>query len=104
MPLDIEIYRRSISIPMRQHGLVPPQKVRRASVIDIHPENALATLVLVHGYGGSAAQWLYQLRYFGQTICRERLDAYEVPRQIEFRSELPKNFVGKVLRRLLVES
>jgi acyl-coenzyme A synthetase/AMP-(fatty) acid ligase len=25
-------------------------------------------------------------------------------RQIEFRSELPKNFVGKVLRRLLVDA
>ena len=37
-------------------------------------------------------------------LCRERLDAYKVPRQIEFRSELPKNFVGKVLRRLLVEA
>src|SRR5262249_31248200 len=37
-------------------------------------------------------------------LCRERLDAYKVPRQIEFRSELPKNLVGKVLRRLLVET
>ena len=37
-------------------------------------------------------------------LCRERLDAYKVPRQIEFRSELPKNFVGKVLWRLLVET
>jgi long-chain acyl-CoA synthetase len=36
-------------------------------------------------------------------FCRERLDAYTIPLQIEFRSELPKNFVGKVLRRLLVE-
>ncbi len=37
-------------------------------------------------------------------LCRERLDAYEVPKQIEFRSELPKNIVGKVLRRLLIEA
>jgi long-chain acyl-CoA synthetase len=37
-------------------------------------------------------------------LCRERLDSYKVPRQIEFRSELPKNFVGKVIRRLLVEA
>jgi long-chain acyl-CoA synthetase len=36
-------------------------------------------------------------------LARERLDAYKVPRVIEFRRELPKNFVGKVLRRLLVE-
>ena len=37
-------------------------------------------------------------------LCRERLDAYKVPRQIEFRTELPKNLVGKVLRRLLIEA
>ncbi|HET8852065.1 MAG TPA: AMP-binding protein, partial [Ktedonobacteraceae bacterium] len=37
-------------------------------------------------------------------LCRERLDAYKVPRQIEFRTELPKNIVGKVLRRLLIEA
>ena len=35
-------------------------------------------------------------------LCRERLDAYQVSTQIEFRSQLPKNMVGKVLRRLLV--
>jgi long-chain acyl-CoA synthetase len=36
-------------------------------------------------------------------LCRRRLDAYAVPWDIEFRSELPKSFVGKVLRRLLVD-
>ena len=35
--------------------------------------------------------------------CRERLAPYKVPFQIEFRKELPKTMVGKVLRRLLVE-
>lgn len=36
-------------------------------------------------------------------FCRERLTPYKVPKQIEFRSELPKTMVGKVLRRVLVE-
>jgi long-chain acyl-CoA synthetase len=36
-------------------------------------------------------------------LCRHRLDEYEVPWEIEFRDELPKSFVGKVLRRMLVE-
>jgi len=36
-------------------------------------------------------------------LCRQRLDEYAVPWEIEFREELPKSFVGKVLRRLLVE-
>jgi long-chain acyl-CoA synthetase len=35
--------------------------------------------------------------------CRERLAPYKVPVQVEFRKELPKTMVGKVLRRLLVE-
>lgn len=36
-------------------------------------------------------------------LCKRRLDEYAVPWQIEFRKELPKNFVGKVIRRLLTE-
>jgi long-chain acyl-CoA synthetase len=36
-------------------------------------------------------------------LCRRRLEPYAVPWEIEFRSELPKSFIGKVLRRLLVE-
>jgi long-chain acyl-CoA synthetase len=35
--------------------------------------------------------------------CRRRLAAHEVPDLVEFREELPKSFVGKVLRRLLVD-
>lgn len=36
-------------------------------------------------------------------LCRRRLEPYAVPWEIEFREELPKSFVGKVLRRMLVE-
>jgi long-chain acyl-CoA synthetase len=35
--------------------------------------------------------------------CRERLTRYKVPTQVEFRSELPKTLVGKILRRALRE-
>ncbi|MCC6195055.1 MAG: long-chain-fatty-acid--CoA ligase [Burkholderiales bacterium] len=34
-------------------------------------------------------------------FCQERLTGYKVPRDIEFRSELPKSNVGKILRREL---
>lgn len=36
-------------------------------------------------------------------FCRERLAAYKAPRHVEFRAELPKTLVGKVLRRALLE-
>jgi len=34
--------------------------------------------------------------------CRRELAPYKVPRRVEFRSELPKSTIGKVLRRVLV--
>ncbi|SER90654.1 AMP-binding protein [Salipaludibacillus aurantiacus] len=36
-------------------------------------------------------------------FCRKHLSAYKVPRLFEFRDELPKTMVGKVLRRALLE-
>jgi long-chain acyl-CoA synthetase len=36
-------------------------------------------------------------------FCRERLAPYKAPRVVEFRTELPKTMVGKVLRRALRE-
>ena len=38
-----------------------------------------------------------------RAYCRERLAPYKVPAQVDFRRELPKTMVGKVLRRMLVE-
>jgi long-chain acyl-CoA synthetase len=31
--------------------------------------------------------------------CREHLAAYKIPRKVEFRDELPKNLIGKILRK-----
>lgn len=36
-----------------------------------------------------------------RTHCRKHLTAYKVPKLIEFRTELPKSNVGKILRRVL---
>jgi long-chain acyl-CoA synthetase len=56
-------------------------------------EVARAWVVLADGKAASADE----LRAF----CRERLAPYKVPATVEFRSELPKSMVGKVLRRAL---
>jgi len=38
-----------------------------------------------------------------RAFCREHLAPYKVPASVEFRTELPKTMVGKVLRRALKE-
>lgn len=38
-----------------------------------------------------------------RNFCKENLAPYKVPREVEFRDELPKTIVGKVLRRVLLE-
>jgi len=36
-------------------------------------------------------------------FCQDRLRTYQVPRRVRFRQQMPRSFVGKVLRRQLVE-
>ncbi len=36
-------------------------------------------------------------------FCQDRLRTYQVPRRVRFRPQMPRSFVGKVLRRQLVE-
>jgi long-chain acyl-CoA synthetase len=36
-------------------------------------------------------------------FCKERLAAYKAPKAVEFRDDLPKSAVGKLLRRVLVD-
>ena len=75
----------------------------------INPDiDALASLELIE-QGEAVKAWVV-LRA-GQsasesdlrTFCREKLAAYKVPTRIEFRQDLPKTMVGKVLRRALRE-
>lgn len=37
------------------------------------------------------------------SYCKENMTPYKVPKQVEFREELPKSNVGKILRRILKE-
>ncbi|MEP7358107.1 MAG: alpha/beta fold hydrolase, partial [Anaerolineales bacterium] len=56
MDVDIELYRREVHI-----SATP---LVRLSAIDIAPPRPLRTIVFIHGLGGSASQWRYQLQSF----------------------------------------
>jgi len=36
-------------------------------------------------------------------FCKERIASYKAPQYVEFRKEMPKTTVGKILRRVLKE-
>ncbi len=80
-------------------------------VLYAHPKIAEAVLVGVpDDYRGEAPKAFIVLKPGQQATaeeiiayCKERLASYKVPKQIEFRSELPKTMIGKVLRRALRE-
>ena len=74
-------------------------KVQEAVVVGVpdkfRGESVKAFVVLKEGQTATAEEIV--------EFCKERLAPYKVPRQIEFRTELPKTQVGKFLRRVLVE-
>ena len=89
------VYPRDVEEVLYEHPKVLEVAVVSTRGADENPSPFIkAVVVLKRGEKATADELL--------ALCRERLDAYKVPKQIEFRSELPKNFVGKVLRRLLV--
>jgi len=56
MEIDLELYRREVRV-----STAPSIQL---SVIDIAPERPRHTFVFIHGYGGNATQWQYQLNTF----------------------------------------
>ncbi|MCB0159682.1 MAG: AMP-binding protein, partial [Caldilineaceae bacterium] len=74
-------------------------KIMEAAVVGVpHPkrgETVKAFIVLQEGADATQEEI--------DAFCRENLAPYKVPKLYEFRTELPKTQVGKVLRRMLVE-
>jgi len=63
MTIDVDLYRRTVSLPApAQEG--PDAEPVRFSVVDAGPRDALRTMVFVHGFGGRAAYWYNQLDHF----------------------------------------
>ena len=88
------IYPREIEEVLYTHPAV-----LEAAVVGVpHPyrgETVKAYLVLKPGEKVTAQEI--------ESFCRKNLAAFKVPKQFEFRSSLPKNAVGKILRRVLRE-
>lgn len=74
-------------------------KVKEAVVVgipqDLRGELIKAHVVLKDGEEATAADLLEH--------CRRDLARFKVPKRVEFRTELPKTLIGKVLRRVLIE-
>jgi long-chain acyl-CoA synthetase len=88
-----QVWPREIEETLSRHPAVA--EIGAAGVPDAtRGEVVKAWVVLRRGQRATEAE----LRAF----CREHLAPYKVPAAIEFRTELPKTMVGKVLRRALV--
>ena len=89
-----QVWPREIEEVLATHPAVA--EVGVAGIVDeAKGEVAKAWVVLRAGESATEAE----LRAF----CKERLAPYKVPARIDFRKELPKTMVGKVLRRALRE-
>jgi len=88
------IYPREVEEVLYQHPAV-----KEAAVVGVpdayRGETVKAFVVLKEGYADEVSE--EDLRAF----ARERLAAYKVPKLWEFRDDLPKTAVGKILRRML---
>jgi long-chain acyl-CoA synthetase len=84
-----------------------PREVEQ--VISAHPDVAeVAVSGIPEAYRGETVKAWVVLKPGGtlssveiQSWCRERLAPYKVPTEVEFRQQLPKSTVGKVLKRKL---
>jgi long-chain acyl-CoA synthetase len=88
------IYPREVEEVLYEHP-----KVKEAAAVGVpikdKGERVKAYVVLKEGEAATEEEII--------TFCRENMAPYKVPKYVEFRDELPKTMVGKVLRRVLLE-
>ena len=88
---------------------IAPREIEEA--LYRHPKVEEAAVAgIPHGVGGEIAKAFIVLKQGKTSSAREmkqyltgELAHYKVPREFEFRTELPKSPMGKILKRLLVE-
>ena len=88
------IYPRDIEEVLYEHPKV--KEVVVAGVPDLYRgETVKAYIVLQPNTEATENEFI--------VFCKTKMAAFKVPRHVEFRDELPRTIVGKVLRRKLVE-
>src|SRR6266540_7085843 len=63
MDIDLDLYRHEVRVSTNPLVHVTASLVR-LSAIDISPDHPQRTFVFIHGFGGQAEQWNYQLQKF----------------------------------------
>jgi long-chain acyl-CoA synthetase len=79
------------------------------NVVTLHPDIIEAACIGVPDPKSTEAVKIFVVKRDGASLdsaqviawCRESLTSYKVPKHVEFRDELPKTNVGKILRRAL---
>ena len=88
------VYPREIEDVLHEH----PQVMEAAAIgVPVGGSDQRAKVFIVLRSGETATE--EEILEF----CSERLATYKVPRSVEFREDLPKTMVGKILRRELME-
>jgi long-chain acyl-CoA synthetase len=84
MDIDFDLYRHEIR--------TSSDPLVRLSAIDVSPERPLRTIVFIHGFGGKAEQWQYQMQKFamdnrvialdlrGHGLSDKPASGYDMPR------------------------
>jgi long-chain acyl-CoA synthetase len=89
----MNVYPRDVEEPLYQHP-----KVKEAVAVGLPDERwGEAVKVYIVLRDGQTASEQEIIDY-----CHSRMARYKVPKYVEFRAELPKSLVGKVLRRQLI--
>ena len=86
MDIDLDLYRHEVR--------VSTNPLVRLSAIDISPDHPQRTFVFIHGFGGQAEQWHYQMQKFavenrvialdlrGHGLSDKPSSGYEMPQMI----------------------
>jgi long-chain acyl-CoA synthetase len=87
MDIDLDLYRHEVR--------VSTNPLVRLSAIDISPDHPQRTFVFIHGFGGQAEQWHYQMQMFavenrvialdlrGHGLSDKPRDGYDMPQILE---------------------